>query len=219
MLFSSYFIQPICPPVHPHPPNPSHSQVIQEKLKCSCSNSQHSRHGASREKAAPLPPPLASSVRQLCLQSEIYRYKRDRGQPRVREDLYVSKFPCIPSSVSWCVVSDAEEKKCLDLSGNATAHHIKGTLECVRGLNSRDCMVRIKVAGQTNVHLFVRGPNLLQGRFMHGGFGGFALRMGQQMQPPCLRMTSTLPASATAWSWRQESPITEWVSLISAGIQ
>ncbi|XP_056915523.1 otolith matrix protein 1 isoform X2 [Takifugu flavidus] len=146
MLFSSYSIQPTCPPVPPHPPNPSHSQVIQEQLKCSCSNSQHSRHGESREKAAPLPPPLASAVRQLCLQSKIYRYKQDLGQPRVGEDLYVSKFlfPCIPSSVSWCVVSDAEEKKCLDLSGNATARHIKGTLRCVRGLNSRDCMVRIK---------------------------------------------------------------------------
>lgn len=134
------------------------------------------------------------------------------------EDLYVSKFlfPCVPSSVSWCVVSDAEEKKCLDLSGNATAHHIKGTLQCVRGLNSRDCMVRIKVAVRRTYAPLSMGPSLLQGRFIHGGFGGFPLRMGRQMQPPCLRMTSTPPASATAWSWLQGSPITEWVSLISA---
>lgn len=52
--------------------------------------------------------------------------------------------------MSWCVVSDAEERKCLDLSGNATAHHVKGSLRCVRGLNSRDCMARIKVAGGTS---------------------------------------------------------------------
>lgn len=176
MLFSSYFIQPTCPPGPPHPPNPSHSQAIQEQLKCSCSNSQHSRHGVSREKAAPLPAPLASSVHQLCLQSKIYRYKHDLGQPRVGEDLYVFKllFLCIPSSVSWCVVSDAEEKKCLDLSGNATAHHIKGTLQCVRGLNSRDCMVRIKVAGQTNIHVFVYGSESSWGKIHTRWFGWFS---------------------------------------------
>lgn len=165
-MFSSYFIKPTCPPVPPRPPNPSRSQDIQEQLKCSCSNSPHSRHGESREKAAPLPPPLASSVRQLCLQFKIYRYKHDLGQLRVGVDQYVFKclFPCAPSSVSWCVVSDAEEKKCLDLSGNATAHHIKGTLQCVRGLNSRDCMVRIKVAGQTNGRVFVYGSESSSGQ-------------------------------------------------------
>lgn len=47
--------------------------------------------------------------------------------------------------VSWCVVSDAEEQKCLDLASNATAKNVKGTLECVRGLNARDCMDKIKV--------------------------------------------------------------------------
>lgn len=165
-MFSSYFIQPTCPPTPPppHPSNPSHSQVIQEEMKCTCSNSQRSHHGESREKAAPLPPPLASSVRQLC-QSKIHRYKHDPGHLRVSEDGNVFKFLflCIPSSVSWCVVSDAEEKKCLDLSGNATAHHIKGTLQCVRGLNSRDCMARIKVAGQTNVHFFVYGSKSSSG--------------------------------------------------------
>lgn len=43
------------------------------------------------------------------------------------------------------MVSDAEEQKCLDLAGNATAKNVKGTLECVRGLNARDCMDKIKV--------------------------------------------------------------------------
>ncbi|TNN39156.1 Otolith matrix protein 1 [Liparis tanakae] len=48
------------------------------------------------------------------------------------------------STVSWCVSSDAEQQKCLDLAGNATARNIRGTLQCVRGLNTRDCMDRIK---------------------------------------------------------------------------
>lgn len=43
------------------------------------------------------------------------------------------------------MLSDAEEQKCLDLAGNATARHVKGTLQCVRGLNTRDCMEKIKV--------------------------------------------------------------------------
>ena len=51
-------------------------------------------------------------------------------------------------SVSWCVVSDAEEQKCLDLAGNATALHIRGALQCVRGLNTRDCINKIKVPGK-----------------------------------------------------------------------
>lgn len=50
-------------------------------------------------------------------------------------------------------MSDAEEKKCLDLAGKATAHHIKGTLQCVRGLNARDCMHKIKVLDETDLHL------------------------------------------------------------------
>ncbi|KAM8834363.1 otolith matrix protein 1 [Synchiropus picturatus] len=48
------------------------------------------------------------------------------------------------ATVSWCVVSDAELQKCLDLAGNATARNIRGTLECVRGLDARDCMDKIK---------------------------------------------------------------------------
>lgn len=51
------------------------------------------------------------------------------------------------------MVSDAEEKKCLDLSGNATAQQVRGSLRCVRGLSSRDCMLRIKVAAQANTFL------------------------------------------------------------------
>lgn len=56
---------------------------------------------------------------------------------------------CVSSSllcsVSWCVLSDAEEQKCLDLAGNATARNVRGTLQCVRGLNTRDCIDRIQV--------------------------------------------------------------------------
>ncbi|XP_020774811.1 otolith matrix protein 1 [Boleophthalmus pectinirostris] len=48
------------------------------------------------------------------------------------------------STVSWCVVSEAEEQKCLDLSSNATAQNIRGTLECVRGDNAQDCITKIK---------------------------------------------------------------------------
>ncbi|KAJ8003442.1 hypothetical protein DPEC_G00148370 [Dallia pectoralis] len=47
-------------------------------------------------------------------------------------------------SVSWCVVSDAEEHKCLDLARNATAQNIRGTLLCVRGQSPTDCMKKIK---------------------------------------------------------------------------
>uniref|UniRef100_A0A3Q2Y5D3 Otolith matrix protein n=1 Tax=Hippocampus comes TaxID=109280 RepID=A0A3Q2Y5D3_HIPCM len=46
--------------------------------------------------------------------------------------------------LSWCVTSDSEEQKCADLSGNATARNIRGTLQCVRGLNARDCMEKIQ---------------------------------------------------------------------------
>ncbi|XP_029900744.1 otolith matrix protein 1 [Myripristis murdjan] len=48
------------------------------------------------------------------------------------------------TTVSWCVVSDAEEQKCLNMAANATARNIRGTLLCVRGHNPRDCMVKIK---------------------------------------------------------------------------
>ncbi|XP_062325466.1 otolith matrix protein 1 [Osmerus eperlanus] len=48
------------------------------------------------------------------------------------------------NTVSWCVVSDAEEQKCLDLAGNATAQNIRGKLLCVRANSPSDCMLRIK---------------------------------------------------------------------------
>ncbi|XP_077476246.1 otolith matrix protein 1 [Stigmatopora argus] len=48
------------------------------------------------------------------------------------------------STVSWCAVSDAEEEKCADLAGNATVRNIRGTLRCVRGLDARDCMLKIQ---------------------------------------------------------------------------
>lgn len=53
-------------------------------------------------------------------------------------------------TVSWCVLSGAEEQKCLDLAGNASAQNIRGTLRCVRGLNARDCMDKIKVPKETD---------------------------------------------------------------------
>ncbi|XP_072544752.1 otolith matrix protein 1 [Salminus brasiliensis] len=46
--------------------------------------------------------------------------------------------------ITWCAVSDAEEQKCLDLAGNATARNIRGKLQCVRGQSPTDCMQRIK---------------------------------------------------------------------------
>lgn len=48
------------------------------------------------------------------------------------------------------MLSDAEEQKCLDLARNATARNIKGTLQCVRGLNTRDCIEKIKVNETTD---------------------------------------------------------------------
>lgn len=55
--------------------------------------------------------------------------------------------------VSWCVVSEAEEQKCLDLAGSATARNIRGTLLCVRGQSPTDCMEKIKVCGKTALRL------------------------------------------------------------------
>ncbi|XP_052354858.1 LOW QUALITY PROTEIN: otolith matrix protein 1 [Oncorhynchus keta] len=51
-------------------------------------------------------------------------------------------FSTQETSVSWCVVSEAEE--CLDLAGSATARNIRGTLLCVRGQSPTDCMEKIK---------------------------------------------------------------------------
>lgn len=49
-------------------------------------------------------------------------------------------------SVTWCTVTDAEEQKCLDLAGNAAAKNLRGKLQCTRGLNPTDCMLKIKVS-------------------------------------------------------------------------
>ncbi|MBN3298491.1 OTOMP protein, partial [Amia calva] len=47
-------------------------------------------------------------------------------------------------TVTWCVVSDAEEQKCLDLAGNATMKNIFGRLQCTRAYSTLDCMEKIK---------------------------------------------------------------------------
>lgn len=46
--------------------------------------------------------------------------------------------------IRWCTVSDAEDQKCLDLAGNATARNLRGQLVCVRGQSPTDCMKQIK---------------------------------------------------------------------------
>ncbi|XP_061700961.1 otolith matrix protein 1 isoform X2 [Syngnathoides biaculeatus] len=48
------------------------------------------------------------------------------------------------TTVSWCVVSDAEERKCSDLAGDAAARNVRGALACVRGSNAGDCMEKIR---------------------------------------------------------------------------
>ncbi|KAG7251951.1 hypothetical protein CRUP_008097, partial [Coryphaenoides rupestris] len=63
--------------------------------------------------------------------------------------------PLSPPAVTWCVMSDAEEHKCQDLAGNATLHNVRGTLLCVRGLHSRDCMEKIKSGMADAASMFV----------------------------------------------------------------
>ena len=63
--------------------------------------------------------------------------------------MYSYSFP--PGLVSWCVVSDMEEQKCLDLAGNATAQKVRGTLLCVRALHTGDCMEKIKVCNDVKM--------------------------------------------------------------------
>ncbi|KAG5847288.1 hypothetical protein ANANG_G00124430 [Anguilla anguilla] len=48
------------------------------------------------------------------------------------------------NTITWCVVSDAEQQKCQDLASNATARNIRGKLQCTRGNDAIDCMVKIK---------------------------------------------------------------------------
>ncbi|XP_015216849.2 otolith matrix protein 1 [Lepisosteus oculatus] len=47
-------------------------------------------------------------------------------------------------TITWCVVSEAEEQKCLDFAGNATARNIIGRLQCTRAYSTLDCMEKIK---------------------------------------------------------------------------
>ncbi|XP_036410786.1 otolith matrix protein 1 [Megalops cyprinoides] len=58
--------------------------------------------------------------------------------------LVLVSLSCQDNIITWCVVSDAEEQKCLDLAGNVTARNIRGRLQCTRGSNAADCMEKIK---------------------------------------------------------------------------
>ncbi|XP_029105994.1 otolith matrix protein 1 [Scleropages formosus] len=58
--------------------------------------------------------------------------------------LFLSLIKAKPLPVTWCTVSDAEERKCWDLAGNATARSIGPKLQCARGLHALDCMQKIK---------------------------------------------------------------------------
>lgn len=54
-------------------------------------------------------------------------------------------------TVTWCAISEIEEQKCLDLSGNITLRNIRGKLQCVRGQSATDCMQRIKVGKRSGL--------------------------------------------------------------------
>ncbi|CAL8284201.1 unnamed protein product [Lota lota] len=69
--------------------------------------------------------------------------------------LSVIPFSTQKTTVTWCVMSNAEEQKCLDLAGNATLRKVRGTLLCVRGLHSRDCMEKIKNGTADAASMFV----------------------------------------------------------------
>ncbi|KAM6973571.1 otolith matrix protein 1 [Aplochiton taeniatus] len=71
----------------------------------------------------------------------------DRSERRLFVGLLLLTLICFSTqktTISWCVISDAEEQKCLDLAGNVTARNIRGTLLCVRGQSPNDCMMKIK---------------------------------------------------------------------------
>ncbi|KAK5857634.1 hypothetical protein PBY51_010863 [Eleginops maclovinus] len=70
------------------------------------------------------------------------------------------------TTVSWCVLSDAEEQKCLHLAGNATARNIRGTLECVRGEDTRDCLDKIKNGTADAASMFA--DDIYAAGFCHG---------------------------------------------------
>ncbi|MBN3278541.1 OTOMP protein, partial [Polyodon spathula] len=50
-------------------------------------------------------------------------------------------FCCL---VTWCVLSDAEEQKCLDFAVHSSGKNLHGKLHCIRAYNSIDCMEKIK---------------------------------------------------------------------------
>ncbi|XP_043926112.1 otolith matrix protein 1-like isoform X2 [Protopterus annectens] len=47
--------------------------------------------------------------------------------------------------VTWCVLSDAEQAKCLDFASNLTDQDIVETFHCVRGRSTVDCMRKIQL--------------------------------------------------------------------------
>ncbi|RXN00013.1 Otolith matrix protein 1 [Acipenser ruthenus] len=47
-------------------------------------------------------------------------------------------------TITWCVLSDAEEQKCLDFAVHSSGKNFHGKLQCTRAYNSIDCMEKIK---------------------------------------------------------------------------
>uniref|UniRef100_H3BEV0 Transferrin-like domain-containing protein n=1 Tax=Latimeria chalumnae TaxID=7897 RepID=H3BEV0_LATCH len=47
-------------------------------------------------------------------------------------------------SVTWCVLSDTEEEKCLDFAGNVSKANIHFDLHCTQGTSKLDCLQKIK---------------------------------------------------------------------------
>ncbi|XP_033895625.3 otolith matrix protein 1-like [Acipenser ruthenus] len=47
-------------------------------------------------------------------------------------------------TITWCVLSDAEEQKCLDFAVHSSGKKLHGKLHCTRAYNSIDCMEKIK---------------------------------------------------------------------------
>ncbi|XP_051778044.1 otolith matrix protein 1 [Erpetoichthys calabaricus] len=51
---------------------------------------------------------------------------------------------CQNDTITWCVLSDAEEQKCMNFAGNITGKSKFSRLLCTRAYNSIDCMEKIK---------------------------------------------------------------------------
>ncbi|XP_041127123.1 otolith matrix protein 1-like [Polyodon spathula] len=47
-------------------------------------------------------------------------------------------------TITWCVLSDAEEQKCLDFAVHSSGKNLHGKLHCIKAYNSIDCMEKIK---------------------------------------------------------------------------